>query len=357
MPWWDWQESTGIPHRENFSYVNDFFSDIDWNEYTPRPVYWATFGFAEAVEEYYNVNYGATVSDDLSIYPTDITHEVGWMHNGTVDWGNVDYTGSVLNPGSCNSQVAPQGQGSVKFRGLNWPNHYEIDMYNPYNGNWLPSQDKYLVVGDLSFNVNFSTSDYLGNTSTNEAPDYAYYIHPITFAREINDSNIYTLPNDTVYLPMDSLTFTGTNDVEINTTGLSGNFNWNFGNGETSTLSSPKFIYDEVGEYPVTMKYSDSTGKKLSVERTYVVLDSRQQNMGNNEFTIAPNPTSGTFTISSKNDIVPDDIEILDVLGKICFNEANPKMRTFDISSLAPGTYVVKIKYGGYVYIKKLVKY
>jgi hypothetical protein len=53
----------------------------------------------------------------------------------------------------------------------------------------------------------------------------------------------------------------------------------------------------------------------------------------------------------------PDKIDIEDMLGKVCYSEIKPKMNKFDISNFAAGMYIVKLKYGGYIYNKKLIKY
>lgn len=68
---------------------------------------------------------------------------------------------------------------------------------------------------------------------------------------------------------------------------------------------------------------------------------------------IFPNPTRGTFSIQSKNEIT--SFEILDVNGR-SIQKLDPKSQTVDISNLQNGLYLVKVTANHQTMFKKLVK-
>lgn len=83
-------------------------------------------------------------------------------------------------------------------------------------------------------------------------------------------------------------------------------------------------------------------------KRDFASIEDEQVNVG-----IYPNPATDQFQINAVTDI--DQIEVLDVNGKIVFSEMpNAKITTVDVSSWAPGLYVVKLKAEDKITIKKM---
>jgi hypothetical protein len=144
-------------------------------------------------------------------------------------------------------------------------------------------------------------------------------------------------------------------------------FSWDYGNGITSNARPfPKFIYRSIGEYTAKMRYADSVGGDITdIYQTYVVLDSASKKQlakrtttddENVNLLLVPNPTKRTFTIYTNNGQPIDNIQIFDVLGRICFSSYAPKSNVFDISSFSPGIYFVKIYSGCKQWNQKLIK-
>ncbi len=191
-----------------------------------------------------------------------------------------------------------------------------------------------------------------------------------------NDSTVIVLPNDTVYLPMDSIHFIGS----IDTQHKSYTFHWDFGNGITSNVQPfPNFIYHNIGNYTANVRFADSVGNdKTIIYQTYVVLDSAIKaqllkkvtastvldsatqkqlvaNEDNSRIILAPNPTSNSFAVYINNGQHIENIEISDVFGRKCFSEYSPQSNIFNVSSFSAGIYIVKILSNRVVTTQKLV--
>ena len=75
----------------------------------------------------------------------------------------------------------------------------------------------------------------------------------------------------------------------------------------------------------------------------------------NNAFTVYPNPTKGTITIASVENISIDKIEIVDVLGQIV-SVKTENTSQIDISEFSNGVYILKIHSGESIFEKKIIK-
>ncbi len=75
-----------------------------------------------------------------------------------------------------------------------------------------------------------------------------------------------------------------------------------------------------------------------------------------NEFSLAPNPTNGQVTITSKNEII-DSLQVYDLLGKLVL-DLKPVSRyvMIDLSLFKSGMYIVKTEINDLLSIKKLIK-
>ncbi|MFC2175863.1 PKD domain-containing protein [Bacteroidota bacterium] len=71
-----------------------------------------------------------------------------------------------------------------------------------------------------------------------------------------------------------------------NTTTNGFNYKWNFGNGTTSTLSSPAIIYEQAGSYQVTLVVSDQSGCVDTVDAS-------------SQINVLPSPTADFTTTST----------------------------------------------------------
>ncbi|MEZ5058237.1 MAG: T9SS type A sorting domain-containing protein [Saprospiraceae bacterium] len=98
-------------------------------------------------------------------------------------------------------------------------------------------------------------------------------------------------------------------------------------------------------------KMLDLTFDDLSVEEIQEVLDQKFEQ--ENATILYPNPSKGSFTLLSENEL--DQIRIFDIVGKQIFF-ANPKQTTFEVNleHEAEGIYFIKIKSDNKIETKKL---
>lgn len=327
-------------HNTDFSPINQYF----WGQAAGSQSAWQNFCLVDA-------NAKPETPNDQSP-ASAISSAVGWIVNISYNW---QYDPSLCNLG-CGNPYSSFGPAlSPELNEYEWPgDYYTLYVWDPYL-DYLVSTTTYTtgLSGDLDFPIALGTTPY---SSLNE-PDYAYYIYKTGQALSPEPSadgyRIIRLPNDTVYLPSDSLSFPGTHSYPVS----KGSFNWDFGNGATSNNSNPKWIYNSIGNYDLSVKYADST-KKFIIERTYIVLQNEKTPLViDSSFAIVPNPTSGMFQVVSTHGVSVDEIDIEDAAGRRCFSELNPKSNIFNISSLAAGVYLVTIHSSGMIVTKKLLKY
>jgi len=97
--------------------------------------------------------------------------------------------------------------------------------------------------------------------------------------------------------------------------------------------------------------YAAEVSEILNVNDYYT-----QMNKSDDKIIIYPNPTKGKFTLTSKENLIFENIEILDFSGKnILSKTIDSKSANFDISNLSKGLYIVKIKTSESVITKKII--
>lgn len=324
----------------HFSAINQYYSDIISGLYG-----WQDFYLVDAAAK--------SDADPNNQSPaSDISLEIGWVSNTQYNWED-DPSGCPLDCGTATSSITAPPYPPVL---------YDVQDFSSYNIYvWDPYADVlkgiYSETTTFSHNIDFpATLGAIPNSYPYPEPDYAYYCyktgdHHSPYTKN-DTSQVIILPNDTVYLPSDSLSFPDSKYFPS----MPGSFQWDFGNGITSSKPDAKWLYTSVGEYPLTVNYADTT-EKITVEQTYIVLENNIVKMAKDStFTIVPNPTNGIFTIFTKGAFPIDEIDVEDATGRRCFTELNPKNNIFNIATYAEGVYIVHIKSNGTEVTKKLVK-
>ncbi|MDX5448124.1 MAG: PKD domain-containing protein [Bacteroidota bacterium] len=131
-------------------------------------------------------------------------------------------------------------------------------------------------------------------------------------------------------------------DASATTDGTS--FTWDFGNGNTANGDTASFVYNANGTYSVTLTVTNGCG---TVDSTFNV-EVKYINIEENSLpgvSMYPNPTSGEVTI-----VFPGgtrEIQVFDLQGRELFRistDANSTQERIDLSGLAAGVYMVRIK-------------
>ncbi|MEZ4847465.1 MAG: S8 family serine peptidase [Bacteroidia bacterium] len=144
-------------------------------------------------------------------------------------------------------------------------------------------------------------------------------------------------------------------------------FDWNFGDGNTSTEENPKHNYTAAGVYTAGLSVTSkegciaATSKKITVTGTYpysVGINDILDNLGSID--IIPNPTSGKFQVFfDLKQMIEADIEIFNLVGqqvrKIASRNYKQDKLALDLSDQTPGIYYLKVSFNNQQIVKKVV--
>jgi len=133
-------------------------------------------------------------------------------------------------------------------------------------------------------------------------------------------------------------------------------WNWDFGDGNTSTGQYPIHSYSSFeNSYLVTLSVSDSLGICFDTISTNLQVIS---SVGDK---IYPNPNTGIFTIDLKlKEATYVKAEVFDVMGrkvgKVWDGTLSSTFLLVDISRYRDGAYILKVEVNGLTIVQKLVK-
>jgi hypothetical protein len=151
-----------------------------------------------------------------------------------------------------------------------------------------------------------------------------------------------------------------TTNTDQNTT-----YEWDFGDGNTSTDENPIHIYNWTNDSSVamlvTLKVTNACGDFFFQDTVYYgqmvsVNDVAIEDMIN----VYPNPSNGTFNVELGAATATDvNVEVLDVRGAIIYNQNFGKVngqvtRTVNLENAAAGIYFVKVNFNDQTAIYKL---
>ncbi len=141
------------------------------------------------------------------------------------------------------------------------------------------------------------------------------------------------------------------------TPGSSGNYVWDFGDGNTSTQYNPSHQYSVPGAYQVClsafdslMNFCDSTCYTVSIQ----AVGLPENSAGISALTLAPNPADGpcmlTYTLARPGDAV---ISLHDLSGRLLsvqgqtLHTAGQQQIQLETKNLSPGTYIIRVTVNG----------
>lgn len=213
----------------------------------------------------------------------------------------------------------------------------------------------YDIPGLLSIHSTSATSNPTG---------YYYYFYDWEVAEEPCTSSrtqVNAIISDSL-LPVSQFSYTiNTNQVQFANNSLhADSYLWNLGDGATSTLQHPFYVYQTPGQYMVTLQVQNECGSDLSTQ-TIGITTGIDDKTGESAFRYYPNPAVGKLIVeyaSMNND--PVLITFTDPAGRLVSSMKHSSnfginKHELDISSLIPGIWLMNISTSGFNKTVKLI--
>lgn len=151
-----------------------------------------------------------------------------------------------------------------------------------------------------------------------------------------------------------------TNGLEVSLTNNSINNNidfWNFGEGSTTSIPNPTFVYDAPGVYTIQLiVYNNNLCSDTLTQTINVQLDdttSIRPNVMHSPLHIYPNPTSNSIEIETPMSAKILEAQVFNLEGKMV---ASGKQSTLHLHGLKSGLYMIKVTTKDAIYLQKIVK-
>jgi PKD repeat protein len=203
-------------------------------------------------------------------------------------------------------------------------------------------------LGYTSYTWNGVTTNFNNFQATTSGPVIFSGVDPIGCT--IRDTAIYTTtPNPSTNFGF-SVQGSGLTVAFTNLTTGAGSltYAWDFGNGQSSTFSSPTHTYTAAGQYDVCLTATQSNG----CEATFcdrIILPAVGISEGlQGSVTLFPNPASGLTKLRVALDEPTDlDLHMMNALGQVVHHERLNGFQqgelNLDLSKLAAGIYMVRL--------------
>ena len=147
----------------------------------------------------------------------------------------------------------------------------------------------------------------------------------------------------------------------LNTSTDGTQYEWLFGDGNTSTEENPSHTYDSTGTYEVTLIVTNNCGTDTITQEVSVVITSNDDIGLLEKFDLYPNPNNGEFILYLEGLPTRDlQLNLYNILGQEIHQEeldfSNGKIiKTYHFQNLAAATYILQIRSEGKMMYKKVV--
>ena len=134
-------------------------------------------------------------------------------------------------------------------------------------------------------------------------------------------------------------------------------WNWSFGDGQTSTEQSPLHQYDSAGIYEVCLTVSNQYGSNTLCKTLYLGVSSTGNPVEGSQLRVFPNPATNVIHIPFEGPY--ESLELFDALGRKMSSGnvvASEGRLTLPIGHLSPGLYYLRLRERGRIWSGRFVK-
>lgn len=159
-------------------------------------------------------------------------------------------------------------------------------------------------------------------------------------------------PSPTAVAGADNLSVPIGTTINFNNNGSVGtSYDWQFGDGQTSTMNSPSHTYGSVGTYTVILTATLGNCTDTDTLTINVGIDGVEDNPLNNAISLFPNPTTGNLTVNVEFGSTQDMVMMVyNALGEVVetIEDRNVYASTYQVnlSQEAEGVYFVRFIVG-----------
>lgn len=187
-----------------------------------------------------------------------------------------------------------------------------------------------------------------------------YYV---TVSNAANCRKIDSIKIEKVSRPIANFSFTliGGQVTFLNNSFGTG-FNWNFGNGISSTIPNPNINYTANGTYTITLIVSNAFGCFDTISKTVQVTRVSTDEFSKKlEVSVSPNPFNTQLTVRFATLLdfgKTDYLFITNILGQEIYRQnINTQQTTIETGNWTQGIYSLNMSYKGRIHVlKKVVK-
>lgn len=133
-------------------------------------------------------------------------------------------------------------------------------------------------------------------------------------------------------------------------------YEWNFGDGNTSTETNPTHTYPMCGNYTVTLSANYCTYSNTMSQSVQLNTDGTENYQMQNNIILYPNPISNELMIEMEGNNKIVNFEILTAIGQVIFKGNFIDKTTVQTNNFTPGMYLVKIENGKTFEFRKIIK-
>lgn len=189
----------------------------------------------------------------------------------------------------------------------------------------------------------------IGDFASTTAGDYY-----ITYTTGGTCPDTYTDTLEVFASPAAGFTFTGSITVDFTdaSTGTISSYSWDFGDGNTSTQTSPSHTYTTDGNYIVCLVVESTEGCNDTICQDVTIAGIGINEMSASGISFYPNPASDLITIDTDESVV---LSIFDVIGKLMIQQRIDANSTISVENLVPGSYFIQFEQNGEKYTEKLI--